>query len=130
MSDDDEGITAVEATGGERLQLQKVQRAGVLTSQKQPEDWPADMWLFHPQDGPLCRLPHISEIKQQQNYLFARFEFSPLKLVTGNVYFGVNNYKFPLGISGSPNAKLQKADGKQRESLSTHFYTYRSLKQF
>lgn len=32
MSDDDEGITAVEATGGESVQLQRVQCAGVLPS--------------------------------------------------------------------------------------------------
>lgn len=95
MSDDDEGITAVEATGGEGLQLQQVQRAGVLTSCKQPEDWPADMWLLHPQDR---WVPHIWEIKQQHRYLFVLLDFFIyfLRLFTGNVDFGVNNYKFLL----------------------------------
>lgn len=53
MSDDDEGITAVEAAGGEGVQLQRVQRAGVFTSQKQPEHCTADMRLFYLQNSPL-----------------------------------------------------------------------------
>lgn len=43
MSDDDEGITAVEATGGESVQLQRVQCAVVLTLHKQLEDGTANM---------------------------------------------------------------------------------------
>lgn len=37
VSDDDEGITAVEATGGQSVQLCRVQGAGVLTLEKEPE---------------------------------------------------------------------------------------------
>lgn len=53
VSDDDEGITAVEATGGESVQLQRVQHAVFLTFHKHPEDWAANMRLFKLQDSPL-----------------------------------------------------------------------------
>ena len=46
VSDDDEGITAVEATGGESVQLQRVHCAVVLTFCKQPEGWEANVWLL------------------------------------------------------------------------------------
>lgn len=45
MSDDDEGITAVEAAGGQSVQLQRVQCAVVLTFCKHPEDGAAHMRL-------------------------------------------------------------------------------------
>lgn len=74
VSDDDEGITAVEATGGESVQLQRVQCAVVLTFYKQPEDWTADIPLF--QDSPLLSVHYTSEIKQQRSYLFVLHDYS------------------------------------------------------
>lgn len=69
VSDDDEGITAVEATGGESVQLQRVQCAGVLTFYKQTEDWTADIQLIHLQDAPLLCGHYIPEIKQQKEFI-------------------------------------------------------------
>lgn len=65
MSDDDEGITAVEAAGGEGVQLQRVQYAVVLTSCKHPEDGAAHMRLRHLQDSRLIRGCCILESKQE-----------------------------------------------------------------
>lgn len=55
MSDDDEGITAVEATGGERVQLQKVHCTVVLTFCEQPEGCEANVWLLQGSIRLCCR---------------------------------------------------------------------------
>lgn len=55
MSDDDEGITAVEAAGGESVQLQRVHCTVVLTFCKQPEGCEADMWLLQASIRLRCR---------------------------------------------------------------------------
>lgn len=55
MSDDDEGITAVEAAGGESVQLQRVHCTFVLIFWKQPEGREANTRLLQ---GPVrlcCR---------------------------------------------------------------------------
>lgn len=65
MSDDDEGITAVEAAGGEGVQLQRVQYAVVLTSCKHPEDGAAHMRLRRPQDSRPVRGRYVLESKQE-----------------------------------------------------------------
>lgn len=57
VSDDDEGITAVEAAGGESVQLQRVHCAVVLTFCKQPEGWKANVGLL--QDSIRLRCHHI-----------------------------------------------------------------------
>lgn len=76
VSDDDEGITAVEATGGESVQLQRVQCAVVLTFCKHPEDWAANMRLFYLQDSPLLCGHCIWETKQERTYLFVLHDYS------------------------------------------------------
>lgn len=75
VSDDDEGITAVEATGGESVQLQRVQHAVVLTIHKHPEDWAANMRLFYLQDSLLCG-HDILEAEQEKSHLFIHHDHS------------------------------------------------------
>lgn len=55
MSDDDEGITAVEAAGGESVQLQRVHCTFVLIFWKQPEGREANMRLLQGSVGLCCR---------------------------------------------------------------------------
>lgn len=64
MSDDDEGITAVEAAGGQSVQLQRVQCAVVLTFCKHPEDGAAHVRLDGPRRGELIPSRHISRGEQ------------------------------------------------------------------
>lgn len=71
MSDDDEGITAVEAAGGQSVQLQRVQCAVVLTSCKHPEDGAAHMRLARPRHGELIRGCHISGGGQTRGEVFS-----------------------------------------------------------
>lgn len=67
MSDDDEGITAVEAAGGERVQLQRIQRAGVLAVYKQLEAGDADVRrLFGLLDAPVRRHRRVSHVKEHE----------------------------------------------------------------
>lgn len=70
MSDDDDGITAVEAAGGERVQLQRIQCAVVLTFCKHPEDGTADVRRLHLEDFPLLSVNCTSEIEPQKSHLF------------------------------------------------------------
>lgn len=64
VSDDDEGITAVEAAGGQSVQLQRVQWAVVLTFCKHPEDGAAHMRLDASRRGELIQGRHISRGRQ------------------------------------------------------------------
>lgn len=80
VSDDDEGITAVETTGGESVQLQRVQHAGVLTSQKQPEHGIADMRLLQPDDVLWVR--RTSESKQRRCSLCFCLSYSEIRMFT------------------------------------------------